>query len=86
MKEIWRDSDSLMLVFIMPLSINILRERLLRRNTEKIEQIEVRLAAAEEEMKQAPLYDFTVYNHHLGQTVTEIEQLILNQIEKRRSI
>lgn len=85
-KQVWGSSESLMLIFIMPLSLDILRERLLRRNTEKMDQIEVRLAAAEEEMKQAPLYDFTVYNHHLDQTVTEIEQLILTQIEKRRSI
>lgn len=84
-KRVWEDSGSLLSVFIMPLSVEILRERLLKRNTEKPEQIAVRLAAAEEEMKQAPLYDFTVYNHSLDQTVNDIERLILNQVQKRSS-
>lgn len=85
-KKVWREAGQLISVFIMPLSVEILRERLLRRNTEKPEQIEVRLAAAELEMKQAPFYDFTVYNHHLDQTVGEIEQIIVHQVQKRRSV
>ena len=66
-----------MSVFIMPTSMDVLRERLLRRNTEKPEQIEIRLAAAQQEIEQAPFYDFSVYNYSLDQTVGEIEQLIL---------
>lgn len=76
-KSLWADSGSLMSVFIMPTSMDVLRERLLRRNTEKPEQIEIRLAAAQQEIEQAPFYDFSVYNHNLDQTVGEIEELIL---------
>ena len=83
-KVVWKDKASLLSVFIMPLSIDILRERLLKRNTEKPEQVEIRLAAAQKEMEQARLYDFTVYNHSLEQTVQEIEQRILAQVQKRR--
>lgn len=80
-KRVWREKDGLISVFIMPLSVDILRQRLLRRNTEKPEQIEVRLAAAEQEMKQAPHYDFTVYNHDLEQTVADIERIILQKLK-----
>ncbi len=85
-KKLWTDSSSLLSVFIMPVSIDILRERLLRRNTETAAQIEVRLAAARQEMEQARLYDFTVYNHSLDQTVGEIERLILDKVQKRSSV
>lgn len=85
-KKLWQDSASLMSVFIMPLSLDVLRQRLLRRNTEKPEQIEVRLAAAAKETEQAQFYDFTVYNHSLDQTVGEIERLILDKVQKRRSV
>jgi len=84
-KQLWHDKESLLSVFIMPVSMDILRERLLKRNTEKPEQVEVRLAAARQEIEQARFYDFTVYNHSLEQTVGEIERLILNQVQKRRS-
>ena len=84
-KKLWHDSKSLMSVFIMPTSIDVLRERLLRRNTETLAQIEVRLSAAAQEMEQARHYDFTVYNHSLDQTVGEIEKLIVDKVEKRRS-
>ncbi len=85
-KKVWKHPESLVSVFIMPVSIEILRERLLRRNTEKPEQVELRLAAAQKEMEQARLYDFTVYNHDLDQTAGEIERLILTQVQKRRSV
>ncbi len=80
-KRVWQEKDNLASVFIMPLSVDILRQRLLRRNTEKPDQIEVRLAAAEREMKQAPHYDFTVYNHDLEQTVADIERIILQKLK-----
>ena len=85
-KKVWQHLDSLISVFIMPISIDILRERLLKRNTEKPEQVEIRLATAQKEMEQARLYDFTVYNHDLDQTAGEIERLILDQVQKRRSV
>ncbi len=85
-KKIWKDSASLLSVFIMPVSMDILRERLLKRNTETSAQVEVRLAAARQEIEQARFYDFTVYNHNLDQTVGEIERLILSQVQKRRSV
>jgi guanylate kinase len=85
-KKVWTDPASLISVFIMPTSLDILRQRLLKRNTETPAQIEVRLAAAKREMEQARLYDFTVYNHSLDQTVGEIEKLIVDKVEKRRSV
>ncbi len=78
-QSIWRDQASLLTIFIMPPSIDLLRERLSRRNTENPEQVAVRLAAAQGEMEQASFYDFTVYNHSLEQTVHDIEQLILEK-------
>lgn len=85
-QKMWRDSGSLLSVFIMPESLDILRERLARRNTENAEQTAVRLAAAEQEMNQAVYYDKTVYNHSLEQTVNDIEQIILEKSKKRRTV
>jgi len=66
----------LMTVFVLPPSIKILRERLEGRKTESPEQIEKRLAMAQEEIKHANFYDFTVMNQNLEQTVLDIEKYI----------
>lgn len=78
-KEEW------MSIFILPPSIKILRERLEGRKTETPEQIDARIAMAQEEVKAANLYEFTVMNQNLEQTVFEVEQLIQKYDEKRRT-
>jgi guanylate kinase len=53
-------------VFVMPPSLDELRKRLIGRNTDPIEEIERRLAKAEEEMTFAPQFDAVVVNDELG--------------------
>lgn len=69
-------------VFILPPSIHVLRERLVKRNTDSIDQIEKRIYKAEEEIKAAREYDATVINHDLDQTTHEIEALVSKFEEK----
>ena len=52
-------------VFIQPPSIEALRERLIRRNTDEMAQIEQRLAKAEYEMTFAPQFDRILVNDDL---------------------
>ncbi len=50
------------LIFIMPPSLEILRERLIARKSESEEQILKRLSIAEEEMSSKGLYDHVIVN------------------------
>lgn len=52
-------------VFVMPPSLDELRKRLVGRNTDSKEEIERRLAKAEEEMTFAPQFDAVVVNDEL---------------------
>lgn len=63
-------------IFLLPPSIPVLRERLEKRSTDSLEEIEKRIQRAEEEIKAAREYDQTVVNHDLDQTTHEIEALI----------
>ena len=54
--------DRALAVFIMPPSIEALRERLEKRNTDTPEVIESRLAKAEYEMSFAPQFDVIIEN------------------------
>lgn len=72
-------------VFIEPPSIEELRRRLEGRGTNAIEEIEQRVRIAEGEIEAArksidgaALYDFTVLNHDLEETITRVKELILS--------
>jgi len=72
-------------VFILPPSIKVLRERLEGRKTDSPEEIERRVSAAQEEIKDAKLYDFTVMNKNLEQTVLDVESFICEKQKERRT-
>lgn len=54
-------------VFIQPPSVEALRERLIGRSTDSMEQIEKRLAKAEYEMTFAPQFDRIIVNDNLAE-------------------
>lgn len=55
-------------VFIMPPSLEKLRQRLLDRGTETEEKVEKRMLAAKEEISQAVSFDYQLENLHLEET------------------
>jgi guanylate kinase len=80
----WGKKRSLLSIFILPPSVKVLRERLTGRNTESPEEIEKRIGIAQDEIKEAKLYDHTVINQNLDQAVLEVEEIILNASKQRR--
>lgn len=82
--ESWGKGRSLLSVFVLPPSVKVLRERLTGRNTESPEEIEKRIGIAQDEIKEAKLYDHTVINQNLDQAVLEVEEIILNASKQRR--
>ena len=63
-------------VFIMPPSVEDLKNRLEKRKTEEKSEIEERLRIAKLEMKEKDLYNFVVVNRTVDQAVKEIEEII----------
>ncbi len=64
------------LIFIMPPSIEILRERLMSRRSESEERILKRLSVAEEEISHKGLYDHVVVNDVLEDAFQELVAII----------
>ena len=63
-------------VFIQAPSVEVLRERLIRRGTDSPEAIEDRVAKAAEEMAYAPLFDYTLVNDDLQEAYEESEFIV----------
>lgn len=57
--------DQALTVFVQAPSIEVLRERLMRRNSESPETLEIRVEKAAEENEYAPLFDKLVINNIL---------------------
>lgn len=72
-------------IFIVPPSIEVLRERLRRRKTETEAEIAKRLEIAKQEMAERNLYDFQVLNERLEQAVSEIKEIVECQIHRIQS-
>ena len=63
-------------IFIMPPSIETLRERLVKRGTDSPETIECRVAKAEFELTKAPEFDHVVVNDDLAQAIEEATRIL----------
>ncbi|MFI3323626.1 MAG: guanylate kinase [Rikenellaceae bacterium] len=79
LKEIF--GDAACSVFVMPPSIDTLRERLIGRATDAPEVIEKRVNKAEFEISKAPHFDHTIVNDVLAVAVEQTQEVIRNFLE-----
>ena len=68
--------EMLTLIFIMPPSLEILKERLQKRGQDKISVITERLATAKEEMAKSQNFDYVIINDNFKTTVCELYRII----------
>ncbi|MBR6248704.1 MAG: guanylate kinase [Muribaculaceae bacterium] len=65
-----------MSIFIAPPNIETLRERLIGRGTDSMEEINKRISKAEYELSFAPSFDYYIVNDDLTVAVNSVHQLI----------
>ena len=68
--------DQALSVFIQAPSVEVLRERLINRATDSMEEIEKRVAKAAEEMTYAPQFDRVLVNDDLATAFREAEEMV----------
>ena len=72
LKEVFPEA---ILIFIVPPSLEVLRQRLINRNTDSPEAIEKRLKIAKEEMAQKDHYSYQVINDNLDVATDELTRI-----------
>ena len=72
--------DKCTLIFIMPPSMEELKNRLMNRGTDSKESIEGRLDIAKKEIGISDKYDFIIVNDNLDKAVKDLENIIKNSI------
>lgn len=68
--------NSALSIFIMPPSIEVLKERLLLRGTETPKSMELRLAKAAQEIEYSNQFDTTLINDNLEQCLLKAEEIV----------
>ena len=70
-----------LLIFVLPPSIEELRERLINRGTDSLEIINERLEIAEREIRENTFYDYKIINDDIDNAVKSLENIIKNNID-----
>jgi len=68
--------DKALSVFIQAPSVEVLRQRLITRATDPMEEIEKRVAKASEEMTYAPKFDRVLINDDLSLALKEADEMV----------
>ena len=68
--------DQALSVFIQAPSVDVLRDRLVKRGTDSAEDIEKRVAKAAEEMTYAPQFDKVLINDDLATALAEADAMV----------
>lgn len=76
--------DAALSIFIKAPSVEVLRERLVKRGTDSPEAIEERVAKAEEEMSYAPQFDYVLVNDDLKTAFAESEKVVEDFLDDGR--
>lgn len=72
-KELFPDS---ILIFVAPPSMDVLRERLLLRNTESLDVVEQRMEIVKKEIQYLDYYDYVVVNNDLKMACEEVIKIM----------
>lgn len=77
------DKNKIISVFLIPPSLEILKQRLINRGTETLETIDKRVQKASDELKYQDMYQNIVVNDNVNQTIKEITKIIEQSYDKK---
>ena len=76
-KELFDDAK---LIFLIPPSLEDLKQRLIKRNLDSPEAIENRLSEAKKEISKSEMYDFLVLNDDFDRAFEDLSQILFRGI------
>lgn len=79
-----KNFPSAVLIMLLPPSVEELKRRLIERNTECLEKVNLRMERIGYELGKKDLYDYSVVNDDLKTAINEIKQII--KYEKNKEI
>ena len=76
-KELFDDAK---LIFLVPPSLDDLKQRLIKRNLDSSQEIENRLSEAKKEISKSEMYDYLVLNDNFDKAFEDLSQILFESI------
>jgi guanylate kinase len=85
-KEMRKGYDDGVYIFILPPSLDILKERLEKRKSNSAEEIALRLKRATEEIKDYTWYDYVIINNTFDEALEELKAIVIAEDHRTSKI
>lgn len=72
-------------IFLLPPSMEVLEQRLTRRNTDNMDMVRERLKIAQTELLYKDKYTYQIVNDDLDECVSKINKILCEELEKRNA-
>ncbi len=85
-KKIRGRYDDGVYIFILPPSMDALKERLEKRMSNSPEEIELRLRRAYEEIREYKMYDYVIVNSDFAEALTDLKSIVIAEDRRTKRI
>jgi guanylate kinase len=76
-KKVKEKVDQAVLIYILPPSLEALRERLVKRGLDSPEMIQLRLASAHQDIEEAHWYQYLIVNERIEEAMEQLKAIII---------
>ena len=76
-KKAIKEIDLPILIYLLPPSLKVLRERLIDRGVDSLEMIKFRLSNAERDMEEAHWYHYVIVNDRIEDAIEKLKSIII---------
>ena len=76
-KKVVREGAQPVLIYLLPPSLKVLRERLINRGVDSLEMVKFRLSNAERDMEKVHAYHYVIINDKIGDAVEKLKSIVI---------
>lgn len=78
-KKAMKEIDQPILIYLLPPSLKVLRERLLNRGVNSLEMVKFRLSNARKDIEEAYWYHYVIVNDRIGDAIEKLKSIIISE-------
>jgi guanylate kinase len=85
-KKVLKEVDQPILIYLLPPSLKVLRERLMQRGFDSLEMVKFRLSNAKKDMEEASRYHYVVVNERMEEAIEKLKSIIIAERCRRSKV
>ena len=85
-KKVLKEVDQPILIYLLPPSLKVLRERLMKRGLDSLERVKFRLSKARQDMEEALGYHYVIVNERVEEAIEKLRSIIIAERCRRNKL